>query len=45
MGTILKTGCEYRFKDVVIITVPDKMAHFRKGKVVTNTASHKRDFN
>lgn len=45
MGTILNTGYEYRFKDVVVITVPDKMAYFRKGKAVTNAAFHKRDFN
>lgn len=42
MGAILKTAYEYRFNDVLIITVPDKMAHFRKGKGVTNAAFHKK---
>lgn len=42
MGAILKTAYEYRFNDVVVITVLDKMAHFRKGKVVTNAAFHKK---
>lgn len=45
MGAILKIAYEYRFNDVVVIAVPDKMAHFRKGKVVINAAFHKRDFN
>lgn len=42
---ILKTAYEYRFNDIVVMTVSEKMAHFRKGKVVTNAAFHKRYFN